>query len=42
MTLSALAFTLLVWGSLALVAGVFLYELLTVWRDWQKTVGESS
>jgi len=33
MTLSALGFSLLVWGSLALVVGVFLYELLAVWRE---------
>jgi len=32
-TLSALGFAVLIWGSLALVAVVFLYELLTVWRD---------
>jgi hypothetical protein len=41
MTLSALGFAVLIWGSLALVAVVFLYELLTVWRDWQKTGSES-
>jgi len=34
MTLSALGFALLVWGSLALVAGIFLYELLAVWREF--------
>ena len=33
MTLSALGFAALVWGSLALVALVFVYELLAVWRD---------
>jgi ABC-type multidrug transport system permease subunit len=32
-TLSTLGFALLVWGSLALVAAVFLYELLAVWRE---------
>jgi hypothetical protein len=31
--LSPLGFAALVWGSLALVAVVFLYELLAVWRD---------
>jgi hypothetical protein len=36
-TLSALGFTLLVWGSLALVGAIFLYELLTVWRDREKS-----
>jgi hypothetical protein len=32
MTLSALAFAALIWGSVALVGVVFLYELLAVWR----------
>jgi hypothetical protein len=32
-TLSALGFAALVWGSLALVAVVFLYELLAVWNE---------
>ncbi|MFC7256430.1 hypothetical protein ACFR97_04960 [Haloplanus litoreus] len=36
MTLSALGFAALVWGSLALVVVVFLYELLTVWREYRK------
>jgi hypothetical protein len=36
-TLSALGFALLVWGSLALVGAVFLYELLAVWQDRQKS-----
>jgi ABC-type multidrug transport system permease subunit len=40
-TLSALGFAALVWGSLALVAVVFLYELLTVWRDWKEPAVES-
>jgi hypothetical protein len=40
-TLSALAFAVLVWGSLALVAVVFLYELLTVWRDRKERAVES-
>jgi ABC-type multidrug transport system permease subunit len=39
---TALQFAVLVWGSLALVAVVFLYELLTVWRDWKETAAESS
>ncbi len=33
MTLSALGFAVLVWGSLALVGVVFVYELLAVWRE---------
>lgn len=33
MTLSALGFAALIWGSLALVAAIFLYELLAVWRE---------
>jgi hypothetical protein len=41
-TLSALGFAALIWGSLALVAVVFLYELLMVWRDRQKTGSEST
>jgi hypothetical protein len=41
-TLSTLGFAVLVWGSLALVAVVFAYELLTVWRDWKETAAESS
>jgi hypothetical protein len=40
-TLSTLGFAVLVWGSLALVAVVFAYELLTVWRDWRETAVES-
>jgi hypothetical protein len=36
MTLSALGFAALIWGSLALVAVVFLYELLAVWREYGK------
>ena len=39
--MTALQFAVLVWGSLALVAVVFLYELLAVWRGRQKTGGES-
>lgn len=39
--MTALQFAVLVWGSLALVAVVFLYELLAVWRDRQKAGGES-
>jgi hypothetical protein len=35
-TLSALDFAALVWGSLALVGAVFVYELLTVLRDRKK------
>jgi len=37
MTLSALGFAILVWGSLALVGAIFLYELLAVWRDRKKS-----
>ncbi|RMB13648.1 hypothetical protein [Haloplanus aerogenes] len=33
MTLSALGFAVLVWGSLALVGAIFLYELLAVWQE---------
>ncbi|SDZ85980.1 Heme exporter protein D (CcmD) [Haloplanus vescus] len=33
MTLSALGFAVLIWGAVALVALVFVYELLAVWRD---------
>jgi len=33
MTLSPLGFALLVWGSLALVGAVFVYELVTVWKE---------
>lgn len=33
MTLSALGFAVLVWGSLALVGGIFVYELLAVWKE---------
>jgi len=33
---TALGFAVLVWGSLALVAAVFAYELLAVWRDRSK------
>jgi len=40
-TLSALGFAVLIWGSLALVAVVFLYELLTVWRDRKERAAES-
>jgi len=40
-TLSALGFALLVWGSLALVAVVFAYELLAVWRDWKEQPASS-
>jgi hypothetical protein len=36
MTLSALGFAVLVWGSLALVGAIFVYELLTVLRDRTK------
>jgi hypothetical protein len=39
-TLSSLGFAVLIWGSLALVAVVFLYELLTVWHDRRKTGSE--
>jgi hypothetical protein len=35
-TLSSLGFAALVWGSLALVAAVFLYELVAVWREHRK------
>ena len=42
MTLSALGFAILIWGSVALVAVVFLYELLTVWRDWKEGAGRSA
>jgi hypothetical protein len=31
--LSPLGFAALIWGSLALVAVIFLYELLSVWRE---------
>jgi hypothetical protein len=41
-TLSALAFAALIWGSLALVAVVFAYELLAVWRDWNDGTAGSS
>jgi len=41
-TLSALGFAVLIWGSLALVAVVFLYELLTVWRDRNGRAAESA
>jgi hypothetical protein len=34
-TLSPLGFAVLVWGSLALVAVVFGYELLAAWREWR-------
>jgi hypothetical protein len=37
MTLSALGFAALIWGSLALVAVVFAYELLAVWREYGTT-----
>ena len=33
LTMSPLGFAALVWGSLALVVVVFVYELLTVWRE---------
>jgi hypothetical protein len=33
-TLSALGFAALIWGSIALVAVVFVYELLAVWREY--------
>ncbi len=36
MTLSALGFAALIWGSLALVVVVFLYELLAVWREYDR------
>jgi hypothetical protein len=36
MTLSALGFAALVWGSLALVAGILLYELATLWREHRR------
>jgi hypothetical protein len=39
MTLSALGFAILVWGSLVLVAAVFGYELLAVWREKAETDG---
>jgi len=32
-TLSALGFAVLVWGSLALVGAIFVYELLAVWKE---------
>jgi len=35
-TISALGFAVLIWGSLALVAGVFLYELAAVWREYRR------
>jgi hypothetical protein len=41
-TLSALAFAVLVWGSLALVAVVFAYELLTVWSERKAARNRSS
>jgi hypothetical protein len=31
--LSPLAFSILVWGAVTLVGVVFLYELVTVWRE---------
>lgn len=40
--MTALQFAVLVWGSLALVAVVFLYELLAVWRDWKEEAVRSS
>ena len=40
--MTALQFAVLVWGSLALVAVVFAYELLAVWRDWKERPESSS
>jgi hypothetical protein len=39
-TLSALAFAALIWGAVALVGVVFVYELVTVWRE--RTNGQGS
>jgi hypothetical protein len=38
-TLSTLGFAVLIWGSLALVAGVFVYELATIWRESRRNAG---
>jgi hypothetical protein len=35
-TLSPLGFAVLLWGSLALVTVVFVYELLALWRERTK------
>jgi hypothetical protein len=40
--LSAFAFAVLVWGSVALVGVVFLYELLTVWRERKNGNGNAN
>jgi len=42
MTLSALGFAVLVWGSLALVGVVFAYELLAVWNERKAARNRSS